>query len=298
MKVLLLGSAGQVGRACREVLAKAGFQLAALNRRELDVSDRQAVDVTLEASTADVAINAAAFTAVDLAEAETDRAWSANRDGPGYLAAACARRRIPLIHLSTDYVFDGEKTGAYCEEDPPRPLSVYGKSKWEGEQAIRQRLEEHLIFRTSWVFAAHGRNFVNTMLRLGAEKPAIRVVADQKGCPTYAPDLAEALLTVLNCLASTGALPWGTYHYCGWPPTSWHDFAKCIVQEAWARGRLSRRPEIVPVTSAEYGAAAQRPRHSVLDCTKGMELLSLGPRPWPAGLVEILSHPADAGPTP
>lgn len=287
MKILLTGANGQVGWEIARRAPILGHELIATDRSSLDISDAGSVARVLEASSADLLINAAAYTAVDRAEQEPSLAYAVNRDGPAYLAAACARLGIPLLHLSTDYVFDGTKSGAYREDDPVAPLGVYGHSKWQGEEAVRQTLPAHFILRVSWVFGQHGNNFVKTMLRLARERDALRVVADQQGCPTWAGDIANTLLLLAGRIAERRQMPWGTYHYCGTPPTTWHGFAQSIVALASAHEPLRVR-EVVAITTEDYPTPARRPANSVLDCAGFLWQFDLSPRPWREGLETML----------
>lgn len=285
MKILLTGAQGQMGWAIAQRAGK--HELIALDRTALDITQSGQVQRILEASAAALVINAAAYTAVDKAEQEPLAAFAANRDGPAQLARACDRLGIPLLHLSSDYVFDGAQTGPYCETDPPSPHGVYAQSKWQGEEAVRQRLSAHIILRVSWVFGEHGRNFVKTILRLAGEREQLRVVADQWGCPTYAGDIADALLLLVDRFARDAALPWGTYHYCGWPPTTWHGFAQAIVEGGRGYEPLRAR-EVVAISTVEYPTPAPRPANSILDCRRGIVELGLQPCPWSAGLRTVL----------
>lgn len=295
MKVLLTGANGQVGW---EIVQRAtNHQLLTLAHSELDITDSQAVQHTAEESGADIVINAAAYTAVDKAEQEPDLAFAVNRDGPANLAATCAQLGIPLLHLSTDYVFDGSKAGAYCECDPAAPLGVYGYSKWQGEQAVRQKLTAHVILRVSWIFGSHGRNFVKTILRLAKAQKQLRIVADRHGCPTYAGDIADIVLLLAEHVVNGSSLVsfpgagkdscWGTYHYCGVPATTWHGFAHNIVDVARRYGPLQVE-EIVPITTVDYPTPAVRPVNSVLACQQLQERFAIKPRPWRDGLEKTL----------
>ncbi|MDE1147057.1 MAG: dTDP-4-dehydrorhamnose reductase [Azospirillaceae bacterium] len=261
VRILLLGGAGQVGLAFQRV-APAHWTVTAPGRADLDIADADAVQAAVSA--ADLVVNCAAYTAVDKAEAEVDAAYAANRDGPAALARACAVRGTPLLHLSTDYVFDGTKVGAYVETDPVHPISVYGASKEAGEQAVRATLEQHVILRTAWVYGPDRANFLKTMLRLGAERDELRVVADQHGCPTAAADIADALVAVGTRILDGQRDGFGTYHLCGTGTTTWHGFAAEIFAQAQARG--AKVPRLVAIGTADYPTPATRPANSVLDC--------------------------------
>ena len=215
MHILLFGAAGQVGQEVGALARAQGHQLTALTRSSLDITDPVAVARALENSQPDVLINAAAYTAVDKAESEPEQAARSNALAPGLIAERCAHARIPLIHISTDYVFDGTKPNAYVESDPVKPLGVYGRTKAAGEAAIRAAMERHIIIRTAWVYGAYGNNFLKTMLRLGKERDRLTIVADQHGCPTATPDIANALLAAAHA-AARGDARWGTYHFADW----------------------------------------------------------------------------------
>ena len=222
MRIIVIGAQGQVGWELTRRALALGHNVLAWDQAELDITDAAAVDQALNASNADTVINAAAYTAVDKAEQEPEQAFAVNRDGPAHLAAACTRLNLPLLHISTDYVYDGAKTSPYVEDDPTAPMGVYGASKLAGDEAVRPLCPRHLILRVSWVFGVHGHNFVKTILRLAREREALRVVADQHGCPTFAGDIADALLELAGRIAEIDArAAWGTYHYCGHPATTW-----------------------------------------------------------------------------
>ena len=285
MRILLTGANGQVGWEL--VQRAAGRELITFDRDGLDITDAQAVGHAFAASRPQLLINAAAYTAVDRAEQEPEQAFAVNRDGAAQLAAACAELGIPLLHISTDYVFDGTKHEPYQENDPPAPLGVYGGSKWAGEEAVRKALPTHLIIRVSWVFGRHGHNFVKTIRRLARERNELKVVADQRGCPTYAGDIADVLLLLADRIAAGQNMAWGTYHYCGAPPTTWYHFAKTIVELAGNREPLTVQA-VSAITTAEYPAAAPRPMNSVLDCQLIKNTFGIAPRPWQAGLEAML----------
>ncbi|KAB2927250.1 MAG: dTDP-4-dehydrorhamnose reductase [Candidatus Contendobacter sp.] len=292
MRIIVIGAQGQVGWELTRRAVALGHDVLAWDLAELDITDAAAVDRELAASGGDVAINAAAYTAVDRAEQEPALAFAVNRDGPAHLAAACARSNIPLLHISTDYVYDGAKIDPYVEDDPTTPLGVYGESKLAGDEAVGRLLPRHLILRVSWVFGIHGHNFVKTILRLAREREELRVVADQYGCPTFAGDIADTLLDLAGRIAEIDARDaWGVYHYCGEPVTTWHGFASAIVELARARESLPVKT-VTTITTTDYPTPAARPVNSVLDCTKLAARFGIRPRPWQAGLEALLSSGA------
>ncbi len=282
MKIVVTGANGQVGWELARLGGK--HELLALDRAALDITDAPAVHAVLEETRPAVVINAAAYTAVDRAEQEPALAFAVNREGPRHLAAACRRLEIPLLHLSTDYVFDGAHSEPYREEDPVAPLGVYGRSKWEGEEAVRQTQAAHLILRVSWVFGEHGHNFVKTILRLASERDELRVVMDQQGRPTYAGDIARVLLVLAERIGAGKEEAWaGTYHYCGTPATTWHGFAQAIIELASAYEPLRVRT-LIPITTAEYPTPARRPANSVLACDRFEARFGMMAHPWREGL--------------
>ena len=288
MRILVIGAQGQVGWELTRRASVLGHDVLAWDVAELDITDASAVDRELAASSAEVVINAAAYTAVDKAEQEPAVAFAVNRDGPAHLAAACARLQIPLLHISTDYVYDGRKRDPYVENDATAPLGVYGASKLAGDEAVRRLLPRHLILRVSWVFGVHGHNFVKTILRLAREREELRVVADQYGCPTFAGDIADVLLELAGRSAELDARDaWGIYHYCGEPATTWHGFASAIVELARARESLPVRT-VTAITTADYLLPSARPVNSVLDCAKLAAQFGIRPRPWRVGLEALL----------
>jgi len=287
MRILVTGANGQVGWELARRGARKGFDILALDHATLDITDSSAVNREVSGSGPSVVVNAAAYTAVDQAESESELAFAANRDGPAYLASACAEAGIPLVHISTDFVFDGEKKGPYLETDQDSPLSVYGKSKAAGEVAVRERLREHIILRTSWVYGVHGRNFVKTMLRLGREKDVIQVVADQYGCPTYAADLADAILKIAAQMQDNSEITWGTYHYCGKGVTSWHGLGEATLSLAKKYTSL-RVKTIEAIRTAEYPTPAKRPFNSALDCSLVEKTFNIHPKPWRESLAQMI----------
>ncbi|MGQ9368592.1 dTDP-4-dehydrorhamnose reductase [Azospirillum sp. ST 5-10] len=295
-RILVVGASGQVARELARAPLPAGISLRGVGRPELDIADRAAVHAGIARSGAAAVVNAAAYTAVDRAEAEPDAAFAVNAKGPGFLAEATAALGLPLVHLSTDYVFDGSKRGPYRETDPVAPLGVYGASKEAGERAVRDGNPRHVILRTAWVYSPFGGNFVKTMLRLGAERDELRVVADQRGCPTSAGELAAAIVAILGrVLDRPDEAPWGTYHLAGAGETTWHGLAEAVFDRA--APRLGRRPAVVPITTAEYPTPARRPANSVLDCTLAAQRFGVRLRPWREALATVVDElPVAAAP--
>lgn len=287
MKVLLTGASGQVGT---EFLRLAqGLELLAPTRQELDLSRTERLRPWLEHHRPDILLSVGAYTAVDQAEVEAPLAQQINADAVAVLSDYASAYQKALLQLSTDYVFDGSASSPYRESDPTAPLGVYGRSKFAGEQAARAT-EKHVILRTSWVFAAHGRNFVRTMLRLGCERDRLKIVDDQIGGPTWAGHLAQALKQLTDRLIRGETLPWGTWHYGGTPHLSWHDFAAEVLRQAHARGLISRMPELVPIHSDQYPTPARRPANSRLDCKQSVERLQLLTPDWHDGLRQTLDE--------
>lgn len=267
--------------------ARHGVDVIGFDVASADITDIGAVTAALAHARVDVAINAAAYTAVDKAESDLDRAGAINTSGAGHVAAAAAAMDLPVIHLSTDYVFDGAKVGAYVEDDPIAPLGVYGRTKADGEKAVRAANPRAVIVRTAWLFGLEGANFVKTMLRLGAEREVLRIVNDQHGCPTFADDLADGLLAITaqvrsgptaNALATAGA-----YHLAGGGAATWFELARAIF------AKLGRGPRLEPITTAEYPTPARRPANSVLDCSKAKRTFAVELPPWNDGLSRMLS---------
>ncbi|MEE9529452.1 MAG: dTDP-4-dehydrorhamnose reductase [Syntrophobacteria bacterium] len=287
MRILLTGANGQVGWELSNRGAKRGLEILALDRADLDITDPVLVSEEVNRSGVSLVVNAAGHTAVDQAESEPELAFAANRDGPAYLASACGKAGIPLVHVSTDYVFDGQKKGVYLVTDPVSPLSVYGKSKAAGEVEVRKHLKEHFILRTGWLYGVHGHNFVKTMLRLGREREVVQVVADQYGCPTSAADLAETILRIAAQFLQGGQVHWGTYHYCGKGVTSWHGFAEEIFRLASEDSSLKVK-RVEPISTSEYPTPAQRPASSILDCSVLAKTFGIHPQPWAESLAHML----------
>jgi dTDP-4-dehydrorhamnose reductase len=276
-----------VGRDLCRAAWPAGTVLAPFERSAADIARRDAVTAVLDTRRPDLVVNLAAYTAVDRAEGDAEAAWRVNANGAGVVAEACAQSGIPLIHLSTDYVFDGEKMGPYREDDRINPIGVYGASKEAGERAVREALSCHVILRTAWVYGAFGQNFVKTILRLGAERDRLRVVADQRGCPTAAGEIAAAVVALAERIAP-GTQAWGTYHFAGAGETTWHGFAEAVL--GLAEPYTGRRPQVEAITTADYPTPARRPRNSVLDCGKIARAFGIAPAPWRAPLTAVIGE--------
>jgi len=265
MNVLIIGRSGQLAAELQQARWPNDARPIALGRSQIDLTDAAATATTVAAQQPAIIVNAAGYTAVDRAETERAQAFAINELGPKHLAAAAAGLGVPLIHVSTDYVFSGGGQRPWRETDEPRPLSVYGQSKLAGEHAVAATLRQYVILRTSWVFAAHGQNFLRTMLRLGKERNCLSIVDDQCGCPTAAADLARVIIEVTAGLLR-GHDAFGIYHYAGKEAVSWFQFARAIFE--LARDLVPELPLLVPITTAEFAAPAPRPANSVLDCAK------------------------------
>lgn len=290
MKILITGAQGQVGKELTSLAKERGYDVIAAGRSDLDITQATDVQDFINHHHPDVVINAAAYTAVDKAEEEQVLAYAINRDGAKNIATACTELSLPLLHISTDYVFDGTKVESYNEEDKVSPLGVYGESKWQGEEAIRERLSNHIILRVAWVFGAQGNNFVKTMLRLGKERDELNVVADQYGGPSPAKDIADALINLAEQYTKNKKLDWGTYHYCGQTKTSWYQFANEIFQRAKAQGLINKTVQINPITTAEYPTPAKRPKNSMLDCSKIKNSFNIEMPDWRQALSLVLTE--------
>ena len=288
MRILLIGGTGQVGSEVFSAFNKNKIECISPSSKELDITDNRKIEATISNNLPlDFVINASAYTAVDLAEDESDLAFAINRDGPQFLAQSCSKHGIPLLHISTDYVFDGSALKPYVEEMEVSPLGIYGKSKADGEQAIRQCLPAHIILRTAWVYGANGNNFVKTMLRLGQKHSELRVVGDQAGCPTSAVDIADTIIKLVKQMQGTSKSDerWGTYHYCSAGSTSWAEFAKKIFSAA--RKIMPSYPvtEVISIATSEYPTKATRPKYSVLDCRKITSTFAINAPLWSASLL-------------
>jgi dTDP-4-dehydrorhamnose reductase len=275
--ILMFGGNGQLGQELTRAATGKRTPLIALGHEQADITDAAAVADALARCRPALVVNAAAYTKVDLAESEAVAAAAANADGPAVLATACSRAGVPLLHISSDYVFDGSKQSPYRESDPVAPLGVYGRTKAAGDAAVRDILTRHIILRTAWVYGEFGQNFLKTMLRLARERDELRVVADQRGSPTSTRELATAILRIAPKLAADADV-WGTYHLTGSGATSWHGFAAAIVA---AQAPLTgRAPKLTAITTAEYPTPAARPANSVLDCSRFERVFGFHARAW------------------
>ena len=293
MTVLLFGGNGQVGHELRRSLRALGDVVVTTRSGQLpegarcEVADFDRPDslaALVQRVAPAIVVNAAAYTAVDKAEDDVDAAFRTNAEAPGVLARACALRDIPFVHYSTDYVFDGQGSRPYREDDPTAPLGVYGASKLAGEDAIRAAGGRHLILRTAWVYGQHGHNFMKTMLRLGAERDELRVVADQVGTPTPAALIADVTTELLGLRDA----PSGTFHLTPRGETSWHGFAEAILEEALALGLIPRAPKVIPIATSDYPTRARRPGYSRLDIGRLEQVLGRALPEWRTGLRQVL----------
>ena len=286
-RILITGGSGQVGH-CLKAQLEGCAELSVPDSSALNIADRRSVRQAVETFRPDYIINAAAYTAVDKAESDAERAFAVNRDGARYLAEAAEAAGAAMLHISTDYVFDGAGGAPYDEAAPTAPQNIYGASKLAGEQAVLAACRRAVVMRTSWVFGAHGQNFVKTMLRLGRERDSLGIVADQYGAPTAATDIAAALITVVRRhtpeqLAERA----GIYHYCGSPYASWFEFAETIFAEAAAQGVLAKIPAVKPIGTADYPTPAKRPADSRLDCGKIRAVFGIALCDWHSALSDL-----------
>lgn len=290
MKILVTGSKGQLGTELMIQGSERGHEMSGYDIPELDISDQKKISDIISNGHFDIVINAAAYTAVDMAETEHEKAENVNAKGPQYIAEECARTKTPLIHVSTDYVFNGSKIDPYTENDLPDPIGVYGTTKLKGEKAVQTALKHHIIVRTAWVYGTHGKNFVRTMLAIGKDREELRVVSDQTGCPTDSFDLAAALLTAAESVINDDKTDlWGTYHFCGAGKVTWHGFAEAIFEEARKYEEFKVR-KIQAITTSEYPTLAKRPANSVLDCTKFSNSFKIRVPEWNQSLNRMIKR--------
>ncbi|QBQ63414.1 dTDP-4-dehydrorhamnose reductase [Actinobacillus indolicus] len=288
-KFLITGAKGQVGHCLTEQL-KGKADILAVDRDELDITDRDAVFNVVKTFRPDVIINAAAHTAVDRAESEVELSEAINVKGPQYLSEAASEIDAVILHISTDYVFEGTGTGEYKEDDQTNPQGVYGRTKLEGEIAVQQANPRSIILRTAWVFGEHGHNFVKTMLRLAKERDSLDIVGDQIGGPTYASNVATTLIEIANQILVDKKGNFGIYHYTGKPYVSWYEFAKSIFAEAELQNILEKSPLVNSIATSDYPTPAKRPANSRLDLTKIKQTFGIEPSDWQKALKNIKAY--------
>jgi dTDP-4-dehydrorhamnose reductase len=283
--ILVFGAGGQVGH---ELMSRAhpGTSVIGLTHADADICDANVVSTVVGHYGPVAIVNAAAYTAVDKAESEVARAFEVNETGCRNLARAATLNNAVLIHLSTDYVFDGSKREPYVEDDPTKPLNAYGRSKEAGERVVRAECPRHIVLRTAWVYSAHGANFVKTMLQLAAERDVVRVVDDQRGTPTSASDISQAIYSIIAKLGD-GTAGFGTFHLTNSGYTTWHGFAARIFDAVAARG--GRVPRLEAITTSDYPTPAIRPKNSMLNCNRVREAYGIVLRPWESALDDVLS---------
>ncbi|MCE9686731.1 dTDP-4-dehydrorhamnose reductase [Shewanella sp. AS16] len=292
MKILIAGKNGQLGRCLvNQLEAQTDISFLALDREQLDITDPIQVNKIVTEFQPNIIINAAAYTAVDKAEQDTKLVYSVNRDGPQNLALAACKVNATIIHISTDYVFDGSSSNSYTESDVTAPQGEYGRSKLAGEQVVANACPRHIIIRTAWVFGEHGNNFVKTILRLAKKKDSLAVVADQFGGPTYAGDIANAILIISNQLARDDHdHTYGIYHFSGFPYVSWHTFAQNILDIAVEQGLLDKPIQVNPIITLDYPTPAKRPANSRLNCHKIDRIFGIQQSDWKVALTKIQEY--------
>lgn len=291
MRLLIAGWQGQIARGLVEAApACPDVRACAVGRAALDICEARSIERALSQIEPSVVINSAAYTAVDKAETDVERAFALNRDGARMLAEAAAKRGIPIIHMSTDYVFDGSKADPYVEDDETAPATVFGRSKLEGEAVVRTANPRHVILRTAWIYSPTGRNFVKSMLEQAASRDRVRVVDDQRGSPTYAPHLVAAILDVARQLSGRKGAdgPWGIYNAAGTGTTTWRSFAEEVFRRSAALG--GPVAEVEPIASADYPTPAPRPANSQLDCSKLERTFGLRLPAWQEGVAECVER--------
>jgi len=289
MRILVTGCNGQVGFLLKQMLANE-VDLLALTRQELDITNENLVNEIINGFKPQIIINAAAYTAVDKAESEQEKAFAINTDGPKYLAKAANTVDGVLIHISTDYVFDGDKSGLYAETDLVNPQGIYGKSKLAGEAKVKAYCDKYIILRTAWVFGEHGNNFVKTMLRLSKERNTLSVVGDQFGGPTYAGHIAAAIIAIIKKIESGENVNWGIYHYSGIPHVSWFEFSKIIFAKAKDNNVLERIPKLANISTKEFPTLAKRPINSRLNCKAIEAEFGIMSSDWKCELNNIINY--------
>ena len=288
MKILVLGSKGQLGQCLNDQLAITEHDVVYTSRGQIDIAEFEVTKAQMLKISPDIVINATAYTAVDKAEEERQAADRINHLAVANISSICNQLDCWLIHVSTDYVFDGNSEVPYKEDNPTNPQGVYGDSKLKGEVAIEASGCKYLIIRTAWVYSEYGNNFLKTMLRLGADRDELSIVGDQIGCPTYAQDIAKSIVSILSCLNLKGSSS-GIYHYCGDEPCSWYEFARTIFLEAEVQG-LKTPSYVKSITTADYPTPAIRPAYSVLDCTKIESVFDVTRSNWRVGIKIVIDR--------
>ncbi len=279
--ILVFGGNGQLGQDLMRAAASRAISVRTLSHADADITNSTAVEAAFLHWEPTLVVNAAAYTKVDLAETNVEDARRDNEVGPAMLASSCATAGVPMVHVSTDYVFDGTKEGAYLESDPVCPINVYGRTKAAGEDAVRHILKRHVIVRTAWLYSEFGHNFLKTILRLAATRDELRIVADQHGSPTSAREVAEAILLIASVLLRDEDI-WGTYHFTAGGITTWHGFASRVVTiQAPITGR---NPRVTPTKTAEHATVAKRPANSHLDCRLFARVFGFSARHWTEGV--------------
>jgi dTDP-4-dehydrorhamnose reductase len=293
VKILVIGREGQLARGLVEAADIPDVRVVAVGRPDVDLADGKSVAAVVSRERPDAVVNAAAYTAVDAAENQSGPAHAINALGAEYVASACAANSIPIIHISTDYVFDGMKNSPYREDDATGPINAYGRSKLEGERRVAKACERHLILRTAWLHSPWGANFVKTMLRLATDRPVIGVVDDQQGSPTYVPHLARIVLALAaNAVADPAGTRWGIYHAVGGGETTWFGCAREVFRSAAEHGLPSA--EIAAIATADFPTAARRPANSRLNCDKLRLLFGLELPDWRAGVRDCVARLSDS----
>ena len=289
MKILLTGSKGQLGREVVEAGIHSGLEIIPMDLPEIDITDFENLAGIFSDLKPSIVINAAAYTAVDLAETQKNICFATNLDGPADLSRLCNNNKAHLVHISTDYVFDGRTNTPYREYDPVSPINVYGQSKAQGEKAVLAMNGRHIIIRTSWLYGRYGKNFVKTMLRMGQEKKSIDVVNDQYGCPTCAYDLSEAIIDIVRQILEGKSYTSGVYHYCGKGITTWYEFALSIFQIATELG-LKEIPHLTPISTSQFPTAAKRPLYTALDCSQIEHTFGIRIKSWEKSLKKTIQQ--------
>ncbi len=291
MRVLITGGRGQVGYCLTKQLSEHGSNtVLSLDKEELDITNQDAVNAIVQEFQPTIIINAAAHTAVDRAEEEVELSYAINRDGPKFLAEAAQEVGAAILHISTDYVFEGNKHGEYSEKDLTNPQGIYGASKLAGEIEVVKSCDKHIILRTAWVFGEKGNNFVKTMLRLGVVRDELNIVGDQFGGPTYAGDIAKVLIEIANRISKDESVAYGVYHYSGLPHVSWYQFADAIFDSAVAQGILTKKPNLTSITTEQYPTPAKRPSNSRMSTQKIIDAFNLEASDWKLALTNIKAY--------